>query len=87
VVTAKADRKEQITEEWGPSFPGYINPEDNREYLLADLRLAHKRAELLVRDIQRIGIALKGGVIDCETALEWLWEANCLDFLTERMEG
>jgi hypothetical protein len=52
-----------------------------REYVLAELRCARQRAQLLVLEIETIGIALRGFVIEPEMAMEWLSEANALDFL------
>lgn len=52
-----------------------------REYVLAELRCARQRAKLLVLEIETIGIALNGNVVDPEIALDWLAEANALDFL------
>ena len=52
-----------------------------REYVLAELRCARQRAQLLVMEIETIGIALRGQVIEPEVAMEWLGEANALDFL------
>jgi hypothetical protein len=54
-----------------------------REYVLAQLRCAHFRARLYVKEIAMIGIALRGGVVDAETAVQMLRDANALDFLTE----
>jgi hypothetical protein len=52
-----------------------------RDYVLAELRCARMRAQLLVKEIEVIGIALRGGVIHPEMAVEMLAEANALDFL------
>jgi hypothetical protein len=52
-----------------------------REYVLAELRCARRRAQLLVLEIETIGIALNGNIVGPDGALEWLAEANALDFL------
>jgi hypothetical protein len=48
------------------------------DYLLAELRCASRRARLWVADIDAIGIALKGGLIHPEQALELLHECEAL---------
>jgi hypothetical protein len=63
-----------------------LNPDSPEQksfslYVLSELRLARKRALLLVNEIEVIGVALKGGIVDPDTALEMLADANCLDFL------
>lgn len=52
-----------------------------RDYVLRELRLAHKRAKLLVLEIETIGVALRGGIVDADSAIVMLHEANALDFL------
>ena len=52
-----------------------------RQYVLAELRLAHKRATLLVEEIEHIGKSLNGNIIDCDTACAWLADAKALEFL------
>jgi hypothetical protein len=52
-----------------------------REYVLAELRCARRRAQLLVVEIETIGVALRGDFIDPDGAIEWLRDANALDFL------
>jgi hypothetical protein len=52
-----------------------------REYVLAEIRLALQRAKMLVKEIEHIGVTLGKGIIDPDMAVEWLAEANALDFL------
>ena len=52
-----------------------------REYVLAELRCTHRRAQLLVLEIETIGVALRGDIITPDGAMEWLAGANALDFL------
>lgn len=54
---------------------------DFREYALGELRCALMRARLAVLDIETTGIALRAGMIDPETALEWLRDAGALDYV------
>jgi hypothetical protein len=48
------------------------------DYLLAELRCAALRARLWAHDIDAVGIALKGGLIHPEQALELLHECEAL---------
>lgn len=52
-----------------------------RRFVVAELRCARQRARLLMKEIEAIGIALSSGLIEPGLALEWLAEANGLDFL------
>jgi hypothetical protein len=47
-------------------------------YLIAELRAASIRARLRQLDINALGIALKGGLIDSEQALELLADRDLL---------
>lgn len=49
-----------------------------RQYLLAELRCASLRARLRQADIDAVGLALKGGLIDPEQALELLHDCDAL---------
>jgi hypothetical protein len=51
------------------------------EYVLAELRCAALRARLAACDIDTIGIALRGGAIDADIALEWLVDCGALSYL------
>ena|ERR1700677_3606774 len=55
-------------------------------YVLAQLRCAHMRARLYVNEIELIGIALKGCIIDAETALQMMRDAGSLEFLIQTEE-
>jgi hypothetical protein len=48
------------------------------DYLLAELRCASLRARLWQADIEAVGLALKGGLIEPEQALELLHDCDCL---------
>jgi hypothetical protein len=52
-----------------------------REYVLAELRAARTRALLVVNEIETIGIALRGGIVDADSAVEWMAGARALGFL------
>jgi hypothetical protein len=54
------------------------------EYLLAELRCASLRARLQAGDIDAIGLALKGGLIEPEQALELLQDCDCLQLIEPR---
>ena len=46
------------------------------KYLLAELRCASLRARLQAGDIDAVGLALKGGLIEPEQALELLQDCD-----------
>jgi hypothetical protein len=48
------------------------------EYLLAELRCASLRARLLQADIDAVGLALKGGLITADQALDLLHDCDVL---------
>jgi hypothetical protein len=48
------------------------------DYLLAELRCASLRARLWQADIEAVGLALKGGLIEPEQALELLHDCDAL---------
>jgi len=52
-----------------------------REYLLAELRCASLRARLWQADIEAVGIALKGGWISPEQAVDALHDCDCLQLI------
>jgi hypothetical protein len=43
-----------------------------RRYVLGQLRMARVRAKLLINEIDTIGKALRGGLVDPDVALTWL---------------
>jgi hypothetical protein len=51
------------------------------QYVLAELRCAALRARLAAYDIDAIGVALRGGLIDADVALEWLFDCGALAYL------
>ncbi len=59
--------------------------QDRRAYLLAELRCAALRARLWAHDIDAMGLALKGGLIDPEEAIEWLDDYRCLSLIGTEM--
>jgi hypothetical protein len=52
-----------------------------RDYVLAELRCAHIRAQLLVNEIDTVGWALKHGFIDEDKAVEWAWAIGAMEYL------
>jgi hypothetical protein len=52
-----------------------------RDYLLQELRCAALRARLWQADIEAVGLALKGGLIDPEQALELLADCDALHLI------
>jgi hypothetical protein len=62
----------------------------DRERLLAALRCARLRAELLMYEIDEIGVALKHDLISSVDAENWLIEIDAvglLGFLSQSIEG
>ena len=54
------------------------------DYLLAELRCASLRARLWQADIDAVGLALKGGLIEPEQALELLNDCDWLQLIEPR---
>ena len=52
--------------------------EQHKEFLLAALRAASARAKMMDLDITTIGVALKGDLIGCDTAVQWIRDSNLL---------
>jgi len=52
-----------------------------RDYVVAQLRLAHMRVRLLLNEIEMIGKALKGNLIEPDDAVAWLRSVNGLEYL------
>jgi hypothetical protein len=61
--------------------------EQHREFLLQACRVATLRAKLIDSEINRVAIALKGKLIDSETAVRWLREANLLEYFIGALPG
>jgi len=57
-----------------------------RKYVLAEIRCALVRAKLYANEIERIGIALKGGIVDPESAVAMMADAGTLGFLMRNEE-
>jgi hypothetical protein len=59
---------------------------DRRDYLLAELRCAALRARLWQADSEAVGLALKGGLIHPEQALELLRDCDALHLVSAPKE-
>ena len=55
--------------------------DEKREFLLSSLRAGSLRAKLIETEINSIGVALKGGLIDCYTAMQWIKEAGAMELI------
>ena len=55
-----------------------------QDYLLAEMRCASLRARILQHEIDAIGIALKGGAISADQALELMHGIDLLRLIGER---
>jgi hypothetical protein len=51
------------------------------DYLLAEMRCASLRARLQQADIDAIGLALKGGLVTAEQAIELLSDCDLLGYI------
>jgi hypothetical protein len=61
-------------------------PRDRRvlpEFILAKMRCAVLRSRLFQTEIESIGVALRGGLIDSDCALSWLNDINALEIIFE----
>ena len=69
----------QLTERVGPcKARDTDNPAADREFVIAAVRTARTRAELIVREFDEIGIALKYDMLPLERAMEWLHDIDAL---------
>lgn len=50
----------------------------HRDFLIVALRAAALRARVMEADINTIGVALKGNLIGCDTAVKWIKDAGLL---------
>jgi hypothetical protein len=77
VIDQKQARREFAAEVRGTSADAV----SFRKYVLAEMRCALMRARLYANEIERIGIALKGGIVGPESAMVMMAEAGALGFL------
>jgi hypothetical protein len=59
----------------------------DRERLLAALRCARLRAELMMYEIDEIGVSLKYDLISSQDAINWLTYIDVMGFLAHTGEG
>jgi hypothetical protein len=57
------------------------------DYLLAELRCAAMRARLMQLDIEAVGVALKGGLVTPDQAVELLAECDCFKLVDTPREA
>ena len=55
--------------------------DDHKEFVLSALRVGSLRAKLIETEINSIGVALKGGLIDSYTAMQWVRDAGALELV------
>lgn len=58
-----------------------------QDYIIAELRCAALRTRLLQADIDAVGIALKGGLVTPDQALELLHDVDALRIVGVRPEA
>ena len=54
---------------------------EHRDYLIAELRCAALRAQLVYADIESVGLALKYNIVTPEQAVALLWDVGANDYL------
>lgn len=64
-------------------FAAALNEADEsfRRYVVEQINLARLRIRLHLNHIEQISVALKGGMIAPDTALEWLTGTGMLDYV------
>jgi hypothetical protein len=67
--------------------PGPGGRENRIGYLLQELRCASLCAKLWQHDIEAVGLALKGGLVTPEQALEMLRDCDCLQIVGTQKEA
>jgi hypothetical protein len=59
----------------------HVDTDGERNLLLQALRIAHRQFQIAINVIDAIGVALKGRLIDSDTALAWLHDEALIDFI------
>lgn len=62
-------------------MPDNGDGEGRRDWVLSQLRMASTRAEIMRLEINTVGVALKGGLISPETAVEWISDVGAAALL------
>jgi len=60
-----------------------IKPESRKQFVLAELRYAHRRVLTIAAELEVIGTALREDIITSDTALDWAEEnaPGCLGYI------
>jgi hypothetical protein len=60
-----------------------IKPESRKQFVLAELRYAHRRVLTIAAELEVIGTALREDIITSDTALDWADEnaPGCLGYI------
>jgi hypothetical protein len=60
-----------------------IKPESRKQFVLAELRYAHRRVLTVAAELEVIGTALREDIITSDTALDWAEEnaPGCLGYI------
>ncbi len=64
-----------------PTIAEMVRGEDLRETLLAELRLTRRRLRLAMNAVDTIGLSLKRGLIDVDTAMVWIDQVGASRFM------
>jgi hypothetical protein len=62
-----------------PNFSHQVDYDGDRKLLLQALRIARRQFQVALNVIDSVGVALKGRLIDPDTALAWLHEEALID--------
>lgn len=69
------DRQRVDISDKSPAAPTYTT-----QAVLAQLRCLTLRARLVACELDMIGVSLRSGMIDCETAIAWAQETGALAY-------
>ncbi len=60
-----------------------IKPESRKQFILAELRHAHRRVLAMAAEIEVIGTALREDIVTSDMAIDWMDEnaPGCLGFI------
>jgi len=63
-----------------------VGVDDHREFLLAALRAARIRAQLMEAELTTIGVSLKAGMISSQMAMQWVHDEGLMSLVSVMSE-
>jgi hypothetical protein len=88
IAIANPARNEDVQQEFDSSQSSLgKSAADAQTLLLSFIRVPRLRAKVVAVDLERIGIALKQGLISLDAALAWLDELGLFDIVVQRPEN